>query len=140
MMNSLIDKFMVAFDSEFRGHLSNELTIEALLNHGQFDFNLFAKEVINAINTEAFPWVEKAISANFVYVNRPFDKKERLDTDDLIIFTDSYRWRDIVKPDAWLFANEKDQIKEIIRGINFEWKPHFRNSFTLGFKRFRSVG
>lgn len=109
---------MMSFDYNFMGHLSDELIIESMIDQRQFDFELFSKELLEAIETVDYPWVEKAIENKFIQKTRSFNQIDRLDLDDILIFIDSYRWKDIVKPDAWLSIDQKEELKEGLRDIN----------------------
>lgn len=85
----------------------------------QFDFFKGLKSDLEiALSDFNFPWVEKAIETKFVQKTNSFDQNDRLDVDDLIIFIDSYRWKDIAKQDAWLTIEQREELKGSIRECN----------------------
>lgn len=81
-------------------------------------FNGLRNDLEVVLSDYDFPWVEKAIETKFVQTTSPFDQIERLDIDDIIIFIDSHRWKDIVKHDAWLTIEQKEELKESLRDCN----------------------
>lgn len=117
-MSDTISKFMTAFDYNMRGHLSTNYVIDSMINFSKFDFNLFSDELLQAIHNVKYPWVEKAIENKFVQKTNSFDQIDRLDIDDIIIFIDSYRWKDIVRGDAWLTIGQKEELKESLKNCN----------------------
>jgi len=103
----------------------------------------------DSFSSHEIDWVGLAIDSKFVYTSNEVSPK-KFDTDELIIFTDSFRWKDIVKPDAVLTIDQRDELKEQFREIgvqyfngicelinqkDFEWLPfEVKHAYKLNFK------
>ena len=70
-----------------------------------------------ALSDEYFDWVKIALETKFV----PCLNETSLDNfniDDLLIFTDSFRWADVVHQDAILSPNQRNELKDLFRELN----------------------
>lgn len=117
------------------------------------DADLTLDKIKSALNyaflSHEIDWVDIAIESKFVYTSNEVSPK-KLDTDELIMFTDSFRWKDIVMPDAILSIDQRNKLKEQFRDIgvqyfsdicelishkNFEWLPfEVKHAYKLNFK------
>ena len=84
-------------------------------------------DITNAISNSNFNWVQLAIESRFVYSPCEVNSGS-FDVDDLLIFTDSFRWRDVVQPDAILTPEERVELKEQFREVGVQ---HFDNIHEL---------
>jgi hypothetical protein len=66
---------------------------------------------------EYFDWVKLALETKFVY-NVNDTSVDNFNIDDLLIFTDSFRWSDVVHQDAILSFNQKNELKDQFRELN----------------------
>lgn len=110
-----------SFNNEFQAGKSQGIRIiEAYLNKNDISKVELGKVLANKIGESNFNWVQFAIDTNFVYTSdrRP---PEELKVDDLLIFTDSYRWKEAVKSDALLSPSEREELKDIFREIGVQY-------------------
>lgn len=78
------------------------------------------EEAVEALRTNDFDWVTLAIESNFIYTANEF-RPLNFGVDDLLIFTDSFRWKDVVQPDALLSVNQRVKLKDMFREIGIQY-------------------
>jgi len=122
----------------------------SLERDSEFTLNGFKEEFNNVIDEKNFDWVKLALETEFVYSSEEV-KPKKFDVDELLIFTDSFRWKDIVKADSLLSRNQIDDLKEQFREIdlqqiknikelfdhpNFSWLPfEVKHAYLLNFSK-----
>ena len=112
--------------------------------------DILKDEILTALEDDNFNWVGLALETNFVCTSNELPPKP-FDVDELLIFTDSFRWKDMVQSDAMLSKEQKDDLKDQFREASvqyyndihelmglekFEWLPFevkhsFRSNFGL---------
>jgi hypothetical protein len=69
-----------------------------------------------ALEDECFDWVGLGLETNFLYISDDNDLN-KLDVDNLLMFTDSSRWKRLVEVDAFLTTSQWTELKEQFRDI-----------------------
>lgn len=84
------------------------------------NYNLddFRKELDHWIKFEKIDWVKIAIESELVHATSEFDKQNRINLDDLVIFLDTIKWIDIVHKDAMLSPIQIDFLKNVFREMD----------------------
>jgi hypothetical protein len=123
----IIESLLIAFKiSEYSlGHIKSlELWLE---RDDSITIDIIKESIKTAIEDPNFDWVNLAINTKFVYT--PYEvNPESFDVDDLLIFTDSFRWKDVVQPDAILTPYQRSELKEQFREIGVQY---FDNIYEL---------
>ena len=109
---------------------------------------LIIEKLSEALKRTDFNWVQLAIETKFVSSPEETDSLA-LDCDHLLIFTDSFRWNDVIQPDVILSSDQKNELKdqfrhigvqdykdiyELIQQKDFEWLPfEVKHAFKSNF-------
>ena len=123
-----------------------EMSLERDAN---FDLSKAKDEIVKLLAIDDFDWVNLAIESKFVYTSSEVAPK-KFSVDDLLIFTDSFRWDAVVKSDSLLSTDQKDGLKDQFREVgvqyfedicelmihsDFDWLPfEVKHAFKLNFK------
>lgn len=120
---NLVEKLLEVFKCYDYGLSKLELLELWIEREDEISLEKIKKDLLIALKDKDFNWVEIGMRANFVY--GPFEvNPEKFDVDDLLIFTDSFRWQDIVQPDAIITNDQRNDLKEQFREIGVQ---HFEN-------------
>lgn len=112
-----ITKLLSTFECFDYGLSKIELLEYWLERDGNITKDDIKNALISALEDENFDWVKLALETKFVY-NANDTSVDNFNIDNLLIFTDSFRWSDVVHPDAILSFNQKNELKDQFRELN----------------------
>ncbi|MEZ4986320.1 MAG: hypothetical protein R2795_14985 [Saprospiraceae bacterium] len=99
----------------------------SLQRDSEFTLENLRSELKNTLDSPAINWVDLAIDTGFVYGSNEITPT-KLTVGNLLVFTDSFRWKDIVKFDAVMTVAQKDKLKEQFQEIGVQ---HFKDIYEL---------
>ena len=151
MQKEILNSVLQSFDYRFQSGKSEGLKmIENYAKSNNLSIDKYRLTLEQKINDTEFDWVEAAIRNHFIYTHIDLPPKP-LDVDELMIFTDSFQWKDIVQPDALLSKTQREELKEQFREIgvqyyddifellaieDFKWLPfEVKHAYKTGFSK-----
>jgi len=126
-MEEVIKKLMATCGYFDYGMDKLSLLEMAINKDSTFTLEIIKDSLIRALKLETFQWVNLAIESKFVYTSNEYPSKD-FSVDELLIFTDSFRWKSILQQDAILSLEQKDDLKEQFREIGVQY---YKNIYEL---------